>query len=153
MKYFLNGVDIEATYGCVITNGMDMFFQLPGRKDSVDNDFEDEDGEDIDLTAPKFKARPFGFNCTIDSTGPSDFKTKFFGMFAILKQQDTYTLYNDFFDMTLNLYYIDQTNPSGMYKTEKGIAMSFTLNFGETDPFGNMPIVELIDDLGNVLVP
>lgn len=154
MKYYINGYDLEAMFGVIITNGANAFLQLPDRKESVQNDFQNEDGIDIDLFAPKFKARTFAFNCVITAPTIEAFKTQYFGFFQLLKQQELYEVFNDWLNMMLFLYYQKQANISNMYNTSSGgFGMTFQLQFGETEPFNNMPFVELVDDLFNVLVP
>lgn len=154
MKYYINGYDLQATFGVLITNGTNAFMQLPERKPSVQNDFQNQNGIDIDLFEPKFAARTFVFNCVITAPTIEAFKSQYFGLFQLLKQQDEYTVFNDWLNMMIYLYFEKQTNISNMYSTPGGgFGMMFSLQFGETDPFGNLPIVELVDDLYNILVP
>lgn len=153
MKYYLNGSNL-ATYGLTITNGVNAFMQFPERKDSISNDFEDEDGIDIDLFAPKLKARNFLFDCTLVGNDITDFKTKYFALFQLLKQQNSYTLFNDFLNIIITVYYIKQESISGLYNVPGGkYGIRFQLQFGEADPTTNIPTVELVDDLYNILVP
>lgn len=154
MRYLFNAVDFKVAFNTIITNGVNQFMQLPDRKDSVSTDFQDTDGIDIDLDTPKFAARAFDFNCVTIGETIDQYKQNYFGLFALLKQQGTYTCYCDEVDMTLGLYYKKQINLSGLYRTpERYFAQTFTLQFGETNPFSNIPIVELVDDGYNVLVP
>jgi hypothetical protein len=63
-------------------------------------------------------------------------------------------MYNDRLDMMIYIYYEEQTNVSGMYRTaDDGYGITFQLKFGERDPFANIPNVELVTDQYQVLVP
>lgn len=153
MKYFFNAYDIKRYFNTEILNATSEYMQLPERKKSVTNNFEDENGQDIDLVAPKFDARVFNFNCVTKGETIPIFKEKYFALFNLLKIDGRYSVYNDFLDMTLFLFFVKQTNVSNMYKTAEGFAMTHTLVFGETNPFDNIPMVTLVDDEFNVLIP
>ncbi len=154
MNYYLNGSDVKTQYGMDISNGVNMLMQLPTRKQSISNDFEDQNGLDIDLAVPKFSARQFIFECLITAPTISALQQFYFGLFSALKAGETYSLYNDYLQMTVNIYYIKQTNLGNIYRTSKaGYGIKFQLNFGERDALSNIPIVVLVDDEYNVLVP
>lgn len=155
MRYILNGYDLEQIFGIIIDKGIMQLLAFPERKDSVNHDFPDQNGIDIDLTAPRFKARSFTFDCTMYGEDFEDVKNKNYALFNILRIQGAYQLYNDFLNQTFYIYYIKQTPKStGIYAASKGgVAIDFQLVFGETDPFGNIPTVLLVDDLNRFLVP
>lgn len=155
MRKFINGKDLELNYGLVISNGTNMLMQLPDRKDSqISNDFLDENGLNIVLFDARFAARTFTFDCTLTADNVEDFKIKYFGLFRLLIVNDTYTYFDEWLNMTVNIYYQKQLTPSQMYKTQSGgVGMTFQLQFGERNPFDNIPYVELADDGFNVLVP
>lgn len=155
MKYILNGYDLEEKFGLIIKNGVDPLLAMPERKESVTNDFQDQNGIEKDLAAPKFKARTFVFDCALEANDANDLQVKYFGLFNLLSQQGVYTLYNDFLNLTVTIFYTKFTsNNSGLYKTSNNkIATDFKLEFGETDPYGNIPIVYLVDDVDRYLIP
>lgn len=154
MKYFFNAYDIKKDFGIDITNSVNPLLQMPDRKTSITNDMEDENGQDIDLMSPKFSSRSFPFNCTLTADTIEDFKNKYFGLFQLLKIAGVYSVYNDFLDMTVFLFFQKQTNISNMYRTSNsGYGITFVLNFGEGNPFDNIPLVALIDDVGSILIP
>lgn len=154
MKYLINGSDLKTIYGIDITNAISPFFAFPDRKASVQNDFPDENGLDIDLTVPTFSARTFTFNCVCSGSNMDDLKSKYFGLFTLLKIQGSYSVYSDWVNMSVYAYYQKQANLGIPYKnSEGGISIKFDLTFGETDPFINIPNVFLVDDQNRFLVP
>lgn len=154
MNNLINAINLKTTFNTEVLNAVDQFMQLPDRKDSVKINVQDTNGIAIDLKTPKFEARPFAFKCVTIGATMDEYKSNYFGLFQLLKQQDTYQFYNDEVDMSIGIYFIKQTDLSGLYRTpERYYAQTFTLNFGETDAFSNLPIIELVDDGNNVLVP
>lgn len=154
MENYLNGIGLQATFNTIVTNGVAVFYQMPSLKDSVTTNFQDTDGTDTDLDDKKFESRTFTLNCVLTAQTIDDFNTKFWGLFSILKINGVYTLYNDYYNVTLNVFYQKQISPSALYRTPThGFAQQFQLQFGEGDPFSNIPVIELVDDLNRVLVP
>lgn len=154
MVYILNGVDLEATFGVVIKNVVNALMALPDRKPSLSHDFPDENGLDVDLSNPTFVARDFTFNCVLTADTVENLKNQYFAFFTLLKQQGSYQLYNDFLDMTIDIYYQKQANLSGIQAiTNNGYAVTFDLNFSETDSDLNIPIIYLVDEQNRFLVP
>jgi hypothetical protein len=154
MKNYINGYDLKAKFNLEIEKVTKVIMQYPARKKSVDIDLQDTNGHNIDLIKPKFSDRNFAFPCIITADTINEFKENYFGLFQLIKQGGEYYFYNDHVDMMLYLYYQTQSNLSDMYRTASGgYGVTFTLNFGETDPFGNIPIVELVDGDYSVLVP
>jgi hypothetical protein len=154
MENYINGIGLRATFGTIVTNGVNVFYQMPELKPSVTTDFQDSNGVDTDLADKHFTSRTFVLNCTLEADNIADFNLKFWGLFGLLKINGVYSLYNDFYNMTLNVFYQKQISPSGLYQTSSGgIGQQFQLQFTEGDPFLNIPVVELVDDLNRVLVP
>lgn len=154
MKYYFNAIDIKAVFNTTISNGSEIYLQLPDKKDSVEVNLNDMNGRKRDLYAPKYAARDFNFNCVTEGDDMEDFQKNYFGIWQLVKKAERIPVFNDHYNLTLNLYYEKQTNLSPMYSTSNGgYAVSYTLQFSETNPIDNIPIVELVDDLYNVLVP
>jgi hypothetical protein len=155
MQYTINSVDLKTTYGIDIKNGVNAFLAMPDRKASVQHDFPEENGIDIDLTEPTFSARTFTFNCIQSSSTVADLQTKYWALFNLLKIAGSYAIYNDFLAATLQVYYQKQANLSNIQKNSQGgYSITYDLIFGESDPFAqNIPNVFLVDDQNRFLVP
>lgn len=154
MKNIVNGITLEDTFNTVVPNSVKLFMALPDRKTSVSNDWEDENGLDIDLTNPTFEARTFQFQCVTRGATMEELKANYFALFTLLKISGQYTWYNDFVNMTIYVYFQKQTSMDNVYKDGNGgLAINHTLQFGETDPTLNLPNVYLVDDQNRFLVP
>lgn len=155
MRKFINGYDFKESFGIEITNGSNMVFQMPEIKPyQIQNDFDDEDGFDQITVDPKFAARTFTFDCTMAVATMSDFKIKYWKLFTVLKQGGGYTYYDEFTNSILYVNYQKQLNLSSVYRTNKDeIGMTFQLQFGEDNPFDNIPLIELVNESNAVLVP
>jgi|SRR6185437_7981526 len=150
----LNGHDLKETYGLVISNGTSQFLQFPARKDSVNHDWPEEQGLDIDLGNPKFKAREFTLTCAIIADNQDDFKSRYNGLFTELSGLDTHALYLGELDETYQVYYKNQVNLTKLSKINNTVkvGVKFDLVFGETNPDDNMSAVFLVDDNGAYIV-
>lgn len=148
MQALLGGSDIKELYGLLISGGIPSLLALPERKDSLNHDWPEEPGLDIDLSNPQFKARQFTFNCAIIADDRDDFFSKYNGLFTALSVEGVIPLYINDHDRTYNVYYISQQNCTKLSKiinTTK-VGIKFDLVFGETNPADNIPAVYLVDD-------
>jgi len=73
--YLLNGSNIKTVYSVYIEKASG-FLALPRRKESLSNNWLDENGLEIDLTSPKWEARRSNLDCFILGTTYSDVRTK-----------------------------------------------------------------------------
>lgn len=154
MQYKINGSDLEVIYGIKITNAVVPFMAFPDRKASVQHDFPEVDGIDIDLAQPTFSARTFTFNCLQSADTMAELKNAYFALFNLLKIQGTYSIFCDFVNMSIFAFYQKQANLSAPFEnSDGGISIRYDLTFGETNPFANIPNVFLIDDQNRFLVP
>jgi hypothetical protein len=154
MRYLINGSDLQAVYGIQITNAVPPFLAFPDRKASTQNDFPDESGLQVDLTNPTFSARTFTFNCLQSAATIADLTNSYFALFTLLKIQGTYSIFNDYLNLTVYAFYQKQANLTQPYKNSQGgISIKFDLTFGETDPFANIPNIVLVDEQSRFLTP
>ncbi|MGZ3753577.1 MAG: hypothetical protein ACXVAY_01380 [Mucilaginibacter sp.] len=153
MANTINGTDLKATFGWVLTKAPVDLLKFPDRKDSVKNDWMEENGVQIDLALPRFKARQFTLNCAIIANDRADFKSKYNGLFTLLSEMDTFALYLDTLDETFHVYYVSQSNLAIPSKIKNGeVVATFDLVFGETDPGDNFEPIYLIDDDGDFII-
>lgn len=152
--YILNGKDLFGVFGVTVQSGSGTFLSFPERKGSLQHNWSDQDGLDIDLSAPRFEARDFRLQCTLITNSRSDFWTKYNGLFTELSAMGTHQLYVEDLDKTYTLYYKNQTNLKKLTRLANNmlIGVSFDLVFGETDPMDNIEAVYLVDDQDRYLI-
>lgn len=154
MKNYINGNDLEDIFNTEITNAVNVFWPFPDRKASTTVNQPDRNGQQIDLQAPTFDPRTFTLNCCMSSGSISSLGTLYWGLFQLIKVKGFYSLYNDYVDMTLQVFFTKQQNLTSPYHNSKGgISIKFDLIFGEGNPFANIPVVFLVDDQNRFLVP
>lgn len=154
MISIINGYDLKASFNTEITKVIKPVLAWPERKDSLQHDFPEENGIDKDLSTPAFSARTFDFDMITRGATIDELKANYFGLYTVLKVLGQYTFYNDFVDEQLLLYYIKQNNLSDLFREgEIGIAMTYTLTFGELSPVTNIVDYFLVDDQNRFLVP
>lgn len=144
----IDGYDWKTSFGAIITGGIPSFLAFPKRKDSVQHDWPEVDGIDIDLSAPTFEARQFTLSITMDATGRDDFKTKYYGLFTVLKQLGSRTLYFADIDLEFTCFFVEQQNVKKNIRKMNGpkVSVSFDLIFKETDPADNIDDVYIITE-------
>lgn len=152
--YILNGKDLFGVFGTTVQSGSGSFLSFPERKGSLQHNWSDQDGLDIDLTSPKFEARDFRLQCTLISDARDDFWNKYNGLFTELSTMGTHQLYVEDLDKTYTLFYKSQTNLKKLTRlnSTSQIGVSFDLIFGETDPMDNIEAVYLVDDQDRYLI-
>ncbi|MEO7212661.1 hypothetical protein [Mucilaginibacter sp.] len=147
MDYTLNGYDLKEMFGLVISNGSDTFLAYPKRKDSLQNNWPEQDGIDKDLTDPHFEARDFKLSCALIAEGREDFKTRYDALFTLLSGQGSKELYIADIDRAYHVYYKEQVNLTKLTQLNReSCGVKFDLVFAETNPFDNIPAVYLVDD-------
>lgn len=148
--YKLNGKDLKEIFGVVISNGSDTFLAFPERKDSLENNWPDEDGIEVDLNDPTFQAREFRLNCALVASGRVDFKTKYYALFTELKRSGTHTLLIQDLDQEYEVFYKKQENITKLTQIDRDkVAVKFDLIFREVTD--SIPAVYLVDEQGRFL--
>jgi len=146
MANALNGKDLKALFGVQVIK-TDDFLNRPKPKDSLENDFQDQDGLDKDLSARKLASRTFELPCALIATSRDDFHTKYDGLFTELTKGGLQELYLEDLDRTYYLYYEDQQPVTKLTQIDREhVGIKFTIIFSETDPLSNITIIYLIDD-------
>lgn len=153
MQYEINGQDVSS-YGVTITNGFAEMFKMPERKDSLTNDWQDENGIEKDLTDPKFKSRQFRLNCVITGDDFNDLKTKYWAFFTLVSTADTIQIYNYEYDTLVGCFYVNQEQLTPLAKTGGSgkPAAQFTVVFAEVSPEQNISPVFLVNEEGEYLI-
>jgi hypothetical protein len=155
MANSINGKDLKAIFGTVILkNGSDTFLAFPKRKDSLNHDYPEESGIDIDLSAPEFAAREFTLKVALLATDRPDYWSKYNGLFTELSQAGTHTLHLEDLGKDFLIYYKAQTNVTKLVRLNNGanVGSTFDLVFGEADPRSNIEAVYLGTDTHTYLI-
>lgn len=153
MQATFDGYDLKESFGIVFTNGSDTFLALPKRKDSVNHNWPEEQGIDIDLSNPTYESRDFVLNCALIASSRADFFTKYDAFWTQLSSLGTHELYHADLDKTFLVFYKSQANVTKLSKiinTTK-VGIKFDLTLSETNPDDNIPAVYLVDDLDRYL--
>lgn len=153
MSYKLNTKDLYTVYGIIVNPGNDDFLKLPKRKGSIENNWQDENGLDIDLSQPRFEAREFVLKCTLEAVSRADFWSKYNGFFTELSGVGVHLLYVPDLDKTFTLFYKEQNNFKKLTALDNNaVYIQFDIVFGETNPTLNITPEYLVDSDDNFLI-
>lgn len=153
MQATLNDNDIFSAYGLTIMSGMETFLAYPKRKDSVSHDWPEEEGIDIDLSEPHFEAREFTLKVLLMGADRTDFKAKYYSLFAELSSANNMELYFTDLDQIFTVYFKAQNNVSKVKRKldSQNVGVSFDLVFGESDPNDNIDVF-IVTDLDEYII-
>lgn len=88
-RWFIDGIDLFGTFGLFIEEGSADFLKFPPKKSSIEHDWQDSDGRDVDLSRIFFDQREGTLNIAIISTDMADFFDKQMAFIAQMKQPGT----------------------------------------------------------------
>lgn len=153
MQYGLNSKDLFTTFGVTVVINSDTFLAFPDSKDSLSNDFLDENGLYIDLARRKFKARTFTVKCSLVAANWNDFFNNYDGLFAELSRPGVHEFYVGKYGKVFKLYYVKQDNIStpGALSGNR-VGATFDLVLSETNPFDNINPVYLVDEHDSYII-
>lgn len=160
IKYKLNNKDFKGVFGLDVMSGSSDFLAFPNRKQSLERNWAEQNGLEIDLLEPKFEAREFKLICSLNivnlgtpTAAVTEFWNKYNGLFTELSGLGTHELYIADLGRTFTVYYKKQVNISKITPISSGkIAVTFELIFGETDPSDNIEAVYLVDEQDRYLI-
>lgn len=154
MQVLINGNDIDSLYRSKPLNLISQINQYLNRKVSVTTNWQDEDGQEMDTTYPKFDPRNFVIKFIVSGDNIADLLTNYWSLFSLLKIGGTYSLYNDYSNQTIFILYQKQDSLSQPFNDSvNGLSFTFNLTFTETDPFSNIPNIVLVDGTNRYLTP
>lgn len=88
-KWFIDGLDLYATFGLFIEEGSSDLLRFPSKKSSIEHDWMDANGRQVDLSRIFFDQREVILNMAIICTGKEDFFTKQQSFIAQMTQPGT----------------------------------------------------------------
>jgi hypothetical protein len=146
MQYGLNSRDLQL-FGVTVLTNSDTFLAFPDAKESLNNDFLDQNGLYIDLSHRKFKARTFTVKCSLVAANWTDFFNKYDALFSELAKPGVHDFFVGKYGKTYKLYYVKQDNIAkpGILSGDR-VGVTFDLVMSETNPFDNISPAYLVDE-------
>src|SRR5436190_9059255 len=86
---FIDGIDLWTAFNMIIEKGSADFLRYPPKKDSVQHDWKDSHGIDVDLSRYFFKERQGVLNMAMIADSEDDFWEKHNSFIATLTQPGT----------------------------------------------------------------
>lgn len=84
--YFLDGMDVVTTFGLLVKKGSADFLRFPKKKASIEHDWINVSGIDVDLSQIFFEANEGTLECAMIADTEADFLTKHDRLFALFGQ-------------------------------------------------------------------
>ncbi|RPE05558.1 hypothetical protein EGT74_24555 [Chitinophaga lutea] len=138
-QYYIDGADLYLVYGILIASGSDDFLRLPDRKESITNDWLDENGIDIDLSRVFLKSKECTLECAILAANEIDFWTKYDSFFAMLIKPGLRRLEITELSSSFYVYYKDCPSYDRVTRIKTGphagkVGAKFSITFVEQKP-------------------
>jgi hypothetical protein len=125
--------DIYAEYGVILLRGSyDGLLQPPKRKTSLSNNWQDEDGLDIDLTEPHWEEKDVDLKFLLVAPDETTWWANYTNFFALVQQFGRRVLQVSELKMSFDFYYkeVDNYTQLTTITNTKLIAAQFTLKVG-----------------------
>lgn len=133
--YTINGNDMLATYGAVITDKPTDPIKPPDRKPSLQNDYADSNGIEIDLSLPTFAERTIDLSVMIQAPDIATFKTYFNALMTVFSTAGTFALECTAMAKTFDIFYSKTTSVTRYGSLNGGtITVVYDLEFIEPVP-------------------
>lgn len=153
--YLMDGFDLWNSFGITIEKGgLDDLLKLPKRKQSIQHDWLDEDGLDIDLTRTFLEAKESVLKCFIIADTEAEFWTHYNQFLSLLVKPGTRRFTVNVFNMDYYIYYKDCTIYQKLtaFKQTGKLICKFNLTIAERVPgFQNLPTF-LVNETGQFII-
>lgn len=157
-KVFIDGADLWTAFSIIVESGSADFLRYAPKKDSIQHDWIDTNGIDVDLSRYVFKERTGTLRCAIITASEAEFFAKHDAFIATLTQPGSRRLqFTSHGDRQYNVFY-RETNNYDQVKALRGdpandlIAHRFGLVLTEAAPGVNSDLVYIVDDDGRFIV-
>lgn len=117
----INGKNLKNIFGLIIQTGTERLLEFPERKESLSNDWEDENGKEYDLAAPKFKDKEVSITCIIIADNDTQFWNYHQLFLAELQLPNYQSLFIEDHGKTYQVFYKKSNNFRKISKRLKGV--------------------------------
>ena len=153
-RHFIDGVDLWTNYGMIVESGSDDFLKFPARKDSITHDWQDANGQDVDLSRVFFEDRDITLQMAIIVQDKATFWANWKAFMAMWAQPGTRRLTIAEFEQSFFVFYKSCsafTRFTRILEVDK-IACKFTIVVNEPAPTFDNTDVFIVDEDGRFLV-
>lgn len=138
--FFLDGIDMWTTFGVFIEEGSSDFLRYAPKKASIEHDWQDSNGVEVDLSRIFLGPRDIVLNCAIITTNESSFWEKHTNLISQLIQPELHRLsFKSHGERSYYVYYKECNNYKAAValngKGDEGLkAYRFSLVIVEPEP-------------------
>jgi hypothetical protein len=130
---FIDGNDLYAEYGLILLRGSyDGLMQPPKRKASLQNNWQDQDGLDIDLTDPHWEEKEVDLKFLMTATSEAMWWVQYNAFFTLVKGAARHVLQVTELNQSFNFYYKEVSNYTQIttITNRSLVAAQFTMKIG-----------------------
>jgi hypothetical protein len=146
--YLIDGIDLWDNFGITLAKGsLDDFLKLPKRKESIQHNWMDEDGLDVDLSRNFYEAREINLRCYIIADTEALFWIHYNQFLSLLKKPGLRRFNVIVFGLNYYVFYKDCTIYDKLtpFKQTGKLFCSFNLQLVESVPGLNDTETFLVD--------
>ena len=156
-RWYIDGIDLYTTFSMFIEEGSADFLRYPPKKSSIEHDWQDSHGREVDLSQVFFDQREGTLSLAIIATNRDDFFDKHEKFISHLTQPELRRLtLTSHGERSYYVYYKECNN----YKPEKALtgemtglfAYRFSVVLVEPEPVVDNSHVFLVDEEGRFLI-
>jgi hypothetical protein len=133
----IDTIDIWTTYGAfLLKGGYNELMRPSKRKASLSNSWPEQDGIEVDLSAPKFEDKDVDLSFILSASSEAEWWTRYNAFFALLKGAGTRSMYVKELNKTILLYYKEAPSYEQLTKIKgtSTVAARFTIKFCVPSP-------------------
>lgn len=153
--YLIDGFDLWKYFGITIEKGgLDDFLKLPKRKESIQHNWLDENGLDIDLSRTFLEQKDIVIKCVAIAESDVEFWDNYNRFLSILVKPGTRRLTVNPLSHDYYIYYKDCTIYQKLtaFKNTGKLICKFNMTVAEKEPgFQNIPTF-LVDEAGQFII-
>jgi hypothetical protein len=157
-RFFLDGIDLYTVFGIFIEEGSADFLKYPPKKASIEHDWQDSNGREVDLSRVFFDQREGTLNMAILTNLESDFWQKHNDFISQFAQPGLHRLEFSSHGSKSYFVYYQETNNYKSVKPLRGseetglYAYRFSMVIIEPEPQIDASNIYLIDEEGHFLI-
>lgn len=106
----INGKNLQSSFHLIIQTGTAELLEYPARKESLTNDWADENGKEYDLETPTFYDKEVTLKCCFFVANDTQFWTVYNAFFSELKKKGYQNLYIHDHSRTYEVFYKNTSN-------------------------------------------